>query len=459
MFLAATTAGEVAAPLGDADEGLREISSALSGDIASWRRVVERSNSGTLVANFEHACVELLHHEDAGEPGPRRVVIDALYGMAVIAGIDDNTSQQIMDDAIRMPVDRGARCGTESRCALVSRRAADIVPERIEWIWPGRLARGKHTTVAGEPGTGKSQVTVAITATVTTGASWPCGEGRSPVGNVILFSAEDGAADTIVPRLIAAGADRERVHIVSAVRNADGGRRALDLQSDLALLEQKIAEIGDVALIVIDPVSSYLGRADSHRNSEVRAVLEPISEMAERTRVAVLTVTHFSKTGSNTTTKALHRFIGSIAFTGAPRAAFAVIDDAEHEGRRLILAAKNNLAAEPQGLAFRLEQQIIDHDIPASRIVWEGAPVAMSANDAMAAEAAGTEARTLKAEAIEFLKAALANGSLAAAEANRMARDHGLPAKALRSAREALGVKIERDGFGPGSQSCWSLPA
>jgi hypothetical protein len=107
--------------------------------------------------------------------------------------------------------------------------------------------------------------------------------------------------------------------------------------------------IGRKLLVVVDPVSSYLGKTDSHKNSEVRGVLEPLSEMAERTRIAILSVTHFSKAGANNTAKALHRFIGSIAFTGAPRAAFAVIEDAEHDGRRLLLHAKNNLAPPPTG--------------------------------------------------------------------------------------------------------------
>ena len=195
--------------------------------------------------------------------------------------------------------------------ALVTRCAAEIKAEKIEWIWPSRLAQGKHTCVAGEPGTGKSQLTIAVIATVTTGGDWPCGEGRAPLGSVLVLSAEDGAADTVIPRLLAAGADLSKVHLVSAVRNADGkGRRALNLQSDLDLLEQQIATIGDVALIVIDPVSSYLGKTDLHKNAEVRGVLEPIGEMAERNRVAVLSVTHFAKAGSNSTTKALHRFIG-----------------------------------------------------------------------------------------------------------------------------------------------------
>jgi RecA-family ATPase len=186
----------------------------------------------------------------------------------------------------------------------------------VEWIWPGRIARGKHTCIAGEPGTGKSQLTIDIIAKVTTGREWPCGEGRAPLGSAIILSAEDGDADTIVPRLIAAGADRCRVRIVKAVNDPASGRRALDLHVDLGLLEQEIRAMREVALVVVDPVSSYLGTADSHKNAEVRRVLEPLSEMAERTRTAILSVTHFSKMGAATTTKALHRFIGSIAFVG-----------------------------------------------------------------------------------------------------------------------------------------------
>jgi AAA domain len=344
-----------------------------------------------------------------------------------------------------------------SAAALVSRCAAEISPEKIEWLWLGRVARGKHTCIAGEPGTGKSQLTIAIIAIVTTGGEWPCAEGRAPLGSVIILSAEDGAADTIVPRLLAAGADLGRVHVVSSVRDADGRRRALNLQHDLDLLERKVAEIGDVALVIVDPVSSYLGKTDSHKNSEVRGVLEPLSEMAERTRVAILSVTHFSKAGASNTTKALHRFIGSIAFTGAPRAAFAVIEDAADANRRLFLHAKNNLAQAPQGLAFRLEQCLVGNGILASRIFWDAEPVAITANEALAAELGGNETRTAKADAMKFLKAVLASGQVPAAEINRMAREHGLTAKAIRSAREALSVKIDRDGFGPGSKSLWSL--
>src|ERR1700692_3543372 len=89
---------------------------------------------------------------------------------------------------------------SESPAALISRCAADIEPRRIDFLWPGRIARGKHTAIAGEPGDGKSQLSVFVAAAVTCGGPWPCDEGRAPVGNVIILNAEDGAEDTMVPR-------------------------------------------------------------------------------------------------------------------------------------------------------------------------------------------------------------------------------------------------------------------
>ena len=270
---------------------------------------------------------------------------------------------------------------------LVIRCASEIEPERVEWLWPGRIAVGKHTCIAGEPGTGKSQLATYIAAQISMGGAWPCDEGRAPQGSVLVLSAEDGEADTIVPRLHAAEADLGRVHIISAVRTDCRSSRGFNLQADIELLERKIAELGDVALVTIDPISSYLGKTDSHKNAEVRGVLEPLSAMAERTRVAVLSVTHFSKSGAANATKALHRFIGSIAFIGAPRMAFAVIEDADDKDRRLMLAAKNNLAVLSQGLAFKLRQTIIAKGIVASRVDWDAEPVTITANEALAAEA------------------------------------------------------------------------
>ena len=349
--------------------------------------------------------------------------------------------------------------GPPSGDALICRCASEIAPERVDWLWPGRIARGKHTCFAGEPGTGKSQLATDIEARITMGAEWPCGEGRAPQGSIIILSAEDGEADTIVPRLLAAGADLGRVHIISAVRIEDKGRRSFNLRADLDLLERKIIDLGDVGLIRIDPISAYLGKTDSHNNAEVRGVLEPIGEMAERMRIAILSITHFSKTGAATTTKALHRFIGSIAFVGAPRAAFAVIEDSSDTERRLLLHAKNNLAAPPQGLAFRLKQTIVGDlgkGIVASRVEWEQEPVTVTADEALAAEAAGAADTSSGVEAENFLQELLAEGPVPAKQVRADVEAAALSWSTVKRAKARLGIKAEKDGMDGGWS--WSLP-
>jgi putative DNA primase/helicase len=241
----------------------------------------------------------------------------------------------------------GARHGSEqSGKRLVVHRAADITPVAVDWLWPGRIAIGKTTLVGGDPGLGKSQLAAFIAATISTGEQWPCQEGRAPKRSVVVLCAEDGLADTIVPRLMAAQADRGKIAVITAVTETDGsGRRVFNLTKDLDVLEGLIADLGDVGLVIIDPVDAYLGAGvggiDSHKNAAVRAVLEPLSELADRLRTAVLAVTHFSKQAGG---KAMYRFIGSIAHIGSARVAFAVVADAENEGRVLVLHAKNNLA-------------------------------------------------------------------------------------------------------------------
>lgn len=358
----------------------------------------------------------------------------------------------------RAPMNGGSKYGPSDGRQLVCRVASEIEPRDVDFIWNGRLARGKHTCIGGDPGTAKSQIVYSIVAAITTGGPWPCGEGLAPLGNVIILSAEDDPDDTIVPRLLAAGADLTRVHIVSAVSSQDGkGVKTFNLQADLDLLQQKIDEVGEVALVSMDPVSSYLGgKTDSHKNAEVRGVLEPISEMAARTRVAILSVTHFSKDGAGSSKKALHRFIGSIAFVGAPRAAFAVIADSDNEGRMLFLHAKNNMAAPAPGLAYRVVQRMVgDLTRAVPYVEWEADHVKMTANEAMAAEVEGGEKRSALAEAMEFLREKLAAGPVPARTVEDDAEALCISIRTLKRARQRLGVHAEKAGMDGGW--IWSL--
>jgi putative DNA primase/helicase len=347
---------------------------------------------------------------------------------------------------------------------LVMQRACDVEAKPIEWLWPGRIAIGKQTMLAGEPGLGKSQLSAFLAAIVTTSGHWPNGEGRAELGSVIVLSAEDDAADTIIPRLTAAGAELSRVHIVSAVTADDHkGRRLFNLQSDLLALEDAIAHVGDVRLVILDPVSSYLGKVDSHKNAEVRTVLEPIGEMASRLRVAVVAVTHFSKGGG---TSANNRIIGSIAFVAAARAAFIVSRDPDDENRRLFVPSKNNLGPDRDGLAFRIETREVGKGIVAPAVSWDSEPVKRTADEILSAMSDSSDRYTAKDDAKTFLQEALADGPMSVADLEAEARAAGLLGerqrlsynKAIRVAADSLGVVRKREGFGRGAAYHWSLP-
>lgn len=344
--------------------------------------------------------------------------------------------------------------------------ASDVVSEKVEWLWPGRIALGKLTLIGGPPGLGKSQIATFLAATVSNGGAWPCGEGQAPIGSSILLSAEDGIADTIVPRLSAAGADTGRVHVIGAVIPRAGVRRQMfNLKADLDLLEEKIKKVGDVRLVVIDPVSAYMGGSDGNGNVETREILEPLSELASRLGAAVVAVTHLNKGGGAAKQSALNRFVGSIAFAAAARAAFMVAQDADDQDNRLFLHAKNNLGPTCEGLSFRLQQRTLDGGVIASNIVWGSEYISATADEALAAAEGPPGNTSEKNDAIEFLQTILVEGPMLVSEVQLNAIEAGLlqsgqpigQSKPFRSARNALGVTTHKD-TGVGGAWIMALP-
>jgi putative DNA primase/helicase len=343
--------------------------------------------------------------------------------------------------------------------AIRSIRASKVKSERINWIWLHRLAKGKHTGLAGEPGVGKSTLLYWMAAVISVGGEWPAGEGTAPKGSVILLSAEDGVADTIVPRFLAAGGDPDKLEIIKAVEVEEGGERTFNLKADLAALEEKIKAIGDVVLVIIDPITSYLGSVDSHKNAEVRGSVDPLNEMADKLGVAIVSNSHFAKSGSNNNTRALHRVIGSVAFVASPRTVFCVVEDGETDeegnpknpGRKLLLHVKTNIGPMAPGLAYRLEQKLATHldDGPlfASSLTWEDEPVSKTADQAISEHEAslrGTKparpspARDSAEAFIREVFRGRETDEISVKEINEAARAEGISQKPLREAKEKL---------------------
>jgi putative DNA primase/helicase len=338
----------------------------------------------------------------------------------------------------------------------ITRRMSNVIARPVKWLWPGRIACGKVTVLAGHPGLGKSQVTVNFAATVTTGGQWADGS-YCDKGSVLVVSGEDDAADTIKPRLEAAGADLCRVHILDAIQEtASNGQRlhrGFNLKSDLADLESLLATLGDVRMLVIDPITAYLGDTDSYKNADVRALLAPIADLAARFDVAIIGVSHLSKAGSQ---KALLRVSGSLAFVAAARAAYLVADDPEQEGRRLLLPLKNNIGPDKTGFGFSIESKRLRDGIDTSRVVWDSSPVSKTADEVLSAEDSRGDARRIMVAAKEFLCEMLADGPVDSTTIYMQADAEGHSKRTIDRAKRDLGIRSDKTSMNGGWR--WELP-
>jgi hypothetical protein len=334
-------------------------------------------------------------------------------------------------------------------------RLSEVKPEPVEWLWPGRIALGKLTLIAGDPGLGKSFLTLDMAARVSRGWAWPdAPDAAAPPGGVVLLSAEDGIADTIRPRLDAAGADVDRIVAVEAIRTVgDHGResaRTFDLSRDLPALEWAIQSVDGCRLVVIDPVTAYLGGVDSHKNAEIRGLLAPLGAIAEQHRVAVVAVTHLNKSGGG---PAIYRTMGSLAFAAAARAAWAVSKDKDDPRRRLVLPLKNNIAPDMGGLAYRIEP-VGAGGCPV--VTWEPDPVNVSADDALAADR-GDDERTERDDAAEWLRDYLGDGPKLARDVLTESKAAGFSKRTIDRAKRVACVRTRKEAFGGGW--VWALDA
>ncbi len=332
-----------------------------------------------------------------------------------------------------------------SRPAPVLLCMANVVSQPVRWLWPGRLAHGKLSIIAGDPGLGKSTITIDIAARGSAGRAWPDGAAASAPLSVLMLSAEDAPDDTIRPRLDACGADVRRVTLLTGVTVGDE-ERGFHL-ADVGALERAITET-QAGLVVIDPLTAYLGGTDSHRDADVRGLLAPLAALAERTGVAVVCVMHLSKAAGR---QAVYRTNGSIAFTAAARLVLAVAADPENEGRRILATVKSNIAIEAPALAYRLAD---------GRVDWEDGPVSGVDVNALlnpAPVSSGGDQTATEQVITELLDDADL-WPLDAKRAIEIGRQHGIAERTMRWAAKRLGVRIAKVGFGAAGRWLWHRP-
>ena len=242
---------------------------------------------------------------------------------------------------------------SQSKKKLMTVKACDVEPKEIDWLWKNRFLIGNVNIIAGDPGLGKSMILIDLAARASSGGNFPDG---SPCNrcSVLYSTTEDGIEDTVVPRLIAAGADLTRIEIVQGVASGDLETPLL-LNEHMANLEQKLTENPDIRILIIDTLQSHIGSTVStNNNSSVRGVMTPLKRLAEKHHVAVLCIEHLTKSKTTAGENATYRVQGSIAFAGAARSVWIVAKDNEDVTgkRRYLQASKTNLSPDNAGIGL-----------------------------------------------------------------------------------------------------------
>lgn len=320
-------------------------------------------------------------------------------------------------------------------------RNLDAVKQRpVEWVWEGKIPKAKLVIFSGNPDCGKTTVCCDIVARYTTGRDFPDGAPAVPAGDVLILAAEDDPADTLKPRLAAAGAAASRVHIIETVSVPSGAsrdERQFALDRDLKLLYDACRENPAIGMVLCDPVTSYLGAKDLNKEQQVRELLGPVAKFCQETGVTFLGTGHFSKRSDVT---ALHKVGGAVAVTGVSRSVWLFAKDPEREDGYMMLPGKANLARRKRGLRYTIGEATLGDGITAPVIVW---------GDAMSGDpdvllSLDSESRIAR-KAEHFLSEALADGKphLSTALLNE-AKERGIGRSTLFVAKKELGVKAAK---------------
>jgi hypothetical protein len=394
-----------------------------------------------LLNSVPSAANGMYYAEIVREKSNRRKLIELGNQLVKTGYSNELLNGQLLDHADTL---KSLSQGLSGKAVTV--QLSEVEPQSVGWLWKDRIPSGKYTCIAGDPGLGKSFIGLYLAAVVSTGRAWADDASGAPeLGSVVILSAEDDVADTIVPRLQRMDADLSRIHTLEAVRR--GGKDChFDLGLDLLALDE--AMDADCRLVIIDPLSAYMGKIDGHSNNDVRGLLAPLIKLAQRRNVAIVGINHLNKSGG---TNAVYRVMGSLAIAAAARAVWHVTKDRNDETLRYFLPGKQNLAPEDgMGLSYRIVDGVI---------FWDEQSVNMTADCFLNAEAEQQRA-TATTDAKLWLTELLSEHGPTwtediKAEAN--GTDHTW--RTIERAKKDLGplVQAERKGFGKGAKWYWRL--
>lgn len=333
---------------------------------------------------------------------------------------------------------------------MVAHAASALKTKAVRWLWTGRIPLGELSVLAGDPGLGKSLLSIYLVAQATNGSF-------GKPHNTLLLTAEDSPEHTVGPRLQAAGANLARVRF--AVVERGGIESPVVLPTDVPLLREIVQEQRP-QLVVVDPLSAHLsGSIDSWKDPEVRRALEPLHGLARESGAAVLVVAHLNKRQSE---DPLQRLGGSI---GIPAAARSVLllgrDPADPEGeqgsRRVLAHVKSNLSRLAPSLAFEVEDVNLDSssgdELETARIVERGES-RFTGQELLATT--GGERRSKLTTAVALLERELAAGPQPVKTLETAAEASGISVSTLQRAKSELRVDSKKVDFDTGWE--WSLP-
>lgn len=317
------------------------------------------------------------------------------------------------------------------------RLASSIEPKPVYWMWAPYIPQGMVTLISGDPGLGKSWMTMSIAADVSAGRPLPGSKVKMPPRRVLVMNYEDSLEHTVVPRLISLGANLDNVIFPDRYFPLD--------PEGIALMSDWLNE-ASVGLVFIDPIVAALGaKVDMHKANEVRAVMSALAEIAARSGAAIIAVRHLRKSGRGDSGKAIYAGLGSIDFTGAARSELLV--EATKQGDRVVRHIKCNVGPLGPTLAYHYSSYTTEdkrgEPVQASRFEWLGLYEGTDVDDT-----AGTHvfASPQRDAAREWIRAYLAGGARLAVELNRDAQAAGFSLKTLKRAKEGIARSAHQEG-------------